>query len=124
MTAAVKRLEEAFENIGSEESTLSMQARFDILGQEIIAQSFYLMERQRINGTRISEEEKQLQQDSVEQFNIVEKVFSKFKKAGRLGEVKPNEKFDEQLLEKIKKKKSTISEIVQMIPTNGKAQTY
>lgn len=119
MTAAVKRLDEAFDNIENDESNLSIQERFDILGQEIIAQAFYFMERQRKNGTRISDEEKELQQETLEQFGIIEKVFMKFKKAGRLGDVKPNEKFGEQLLNRIQNKKSTIGEIVRTIPTGN-----
>lgn len=116
MTATIKNIEEAFEDIKDEESGLSMQERFDILGQEIITHSYYLMDRQMKNGTRISKEEKELQHDTVEQFNIIEKIFTKLKKAGRLSNVGPNEHFDEQLLKRIQSKKSTIGDIVREIP--------
>jgi ribosome-binding ATPase YchF (GTP1/OBG family) len=117
MTATVKNLNEAFDGIVDEDSGLSIQDRFDLLGQEIIAHSYFIMERQRKTHERMTAEEKLEQQDSVEQFNIIEKIFTKLKKAGRLSNVSANDHFDEQLLKRIQSKKSTIGEIVRELPT-------
>ena len=119
MTVTVKNIDEAFEGIIDEDSDLSIQERFDLLGQEIIAHSYYIMERQRKTHERMTVEEKLEQQDSVEQFNIIEKIFTKLKKAGRLSNVSPNGHFDEQLIKKIQAKKSTIGDIVRKIPPNN-----
>lgn len=119
MSLSVAGVDKAFRSV-EEDTTSSIQERFDILGQEIISNSYFIMERQRKTGQRISDEERDLQEDMVEQFNIIEKIFIKLKKAGRLGDVKPNDKFDEQLLSRIKSKKSTIGDIVQTLPTAPK----
>lgn len=110
-----KPVTKAFEEIESEESDLSMEERFDNLLQEIIAQAFLIIDRQRKTKQRITEDEKNLQDDSMYQLRMIEKAYALAKKNGRISP-KANIQFDEQLLGKIKLMKSSIGEIVREVP--------
>lgn len=111
----------AFENIEQNDGSKSADEMFDELGQEVIATSYAIIRRKKDGGPGMTSEEKQFLDEAQYQLQIIEKVFYKLKKNGRIA-VKPNEKFDQQLHEKIKqeisrpKPTSSVGNIVQMIP--------
>lgn len=114
-----KPVTQAFDDIENEDSDVSMEERFDNLLQEIIAQAFFIIDRQRKTKIRMTDDEKNLQDDMMYQLRMVEKVFSIAKKQGRIAP-KANEDFDNQLLRKIKNFKSTMGEIVRDVPVTTK----
>lgn len=111
----------AFDEIENEDSPLSMEERFDNLLQEIIAQAFFIIDRQRRTKQRMTDDEKNLQDDMMYQLRMIEKAFAIAKKQGRIAS-KPNERFDEQLVGKIKHMKSTIGDIVTTVPSVKKIE--
>lgn len=112
---------EALSHIEGNDSGKSMDQMFDDLGQEIIAHSYNIIKRKKEHNVGMTKEEKEWMEEAQYQFGIIEKVFAKLKKNGRIS-AGSNQKFDEQLASKIKKEvaktKSSIGQIVQMIPMN------
>lgn len=115
----------ALENIESGDGSKSAQEMFDELSQEVIATSYAIIKRKKGGGHGMTDDEKEFLHEAQYQLQIIEKVFSKLKKSGRIAP-SANEKFDDELREKIKeeisrpKPTSSVGQIVQMIPQNEK----
>ena len=114
---------EAIDDVMNEDSDLSIEQRFDQIGQEIISNAYVIIKRMKKGGPSMTSEEKTLQDEMMYQLNIVEKVFSKLKKAGRIAPP-ANKDFDTELMGKMKddleKSKSSVGQIVRMIqPESG-----
>lgn len=91
----------------------SLSEKFDALGQEIIADSYDILMRAKKKGMRVDADEEYMQVMKVKQFNIISSVFAKLKRQNRVID-EPNKDFDKQLIQKIKEKRSTVGEIVQI----------
>lgn len=116
-----KNLQSSLDAIEDENSQLTMEERFDGLMQQMIAFGFYIIDRHKQRGERIYEHEREWQKDTIDQLKMIERIFVMAKKNGRIFP-KPNEHFDEQLIDAIKKTKSTVGEIVRKLPKKEKEQ--
>lgn len=97
-----------------------IEERFDELMQQIIAFSFYLIDRQRETGQRAEEHEEDWINDAMKHLKNIEKGFAMAKKYGRVSP-KPNPNFDAQVIDKIDGFKKTVGEIVRKIPQNDQS---
>jgi hypothetical protein len=98
-------------------SSASFEEGYDQLAQEIMNIRFNNI-RTMISTGVVKTDDEELIKVIQHEFDEIDKIYRMVKKAGRLGDVKPNQKFGEQLLETIKKKKSTVGEIVRVVPIN------
>lgn len=106
---------EELEEIESEDSTLTLEERFDVLAQSLIMNAWEIIKRIRKKGERADPDEEYRQNESLRQFKIISGVYASLKKNNRISD-KPNEHFDEQLLQKIKAKKGSIGDIIRDVP--------
>lgn len=101
------------------DSDLSFEERFDDLGQALIANAFKVIKRIKKSGTNdpLSAEEIYIQEQSMKQFKVIERVYMTLKKANRIAG-KPNADFDAQLRLKMVKDNhtSSLGSIVRDIP--------
>lgn len=120
ITELNEQIDRSFEGLMSEsaDNNMTMEQRFDSLAQQLISLSFMIMDRQRIHKTRMTEDEKAFLDDGIYQLNLIEKVFGKLRKQGRLPQsaLVPNQDFDKQLIQQIAERKSSMSNIVQQLP--------
>lgn len=113
----------AIESIIEGSSDKSIVEMFDDLAQEIVASSFAIIKRKRGGGPGMTDEDKSFLDEAQYQLEVINKVLLKLKKAGRLPDDKPNEKFEDQLREKIKVEiakppVSSVAPIVTMVPVH------
>lgn len=97
-----------------------IEERFDDLIQQIIAFSFFCIDRQRETGQRTEEHEQDWIDDSMKHLKNIEKMLATAKKYGRLSP-KPNPNFDAQVIDKIDGYKKSVGEIVRKIPQNDQS---
>ena len=107
-------VQEALNNV-TENSEMTIEERFDDLGQVIIANAYAILSRIRETGVKIDPDEEYRQEETVRQFKVIASTMKILRSNGRITN-KVNEHFDEQLLKKIKDKKGTIGNIVVDIP--------
>lgn len=93
-----------------EEDIASLGEQIDQLGQEILATAFAYTDRLR-KGGRISADEEYKQKQMQVQFNYIEKAYNKLIRTGRVTGV-PGSISDANFIDAIKKKKSTMGDIV------------
>jgi hypothetical protein len=105
------KIDQALEEIGNEESEMTVEQNFDNLCQTILAQSYEICMRAKKKGVKIDEDDDYRQIQMVKQVRIISGIYAMLKRNGRIA-TKPNEHFDEQLLAKIKAQKGTIGDIV------------
>lgn len=111
-----KEIAAEVDDLELDESGSTLEQRFDNLAQYIIMSAWETIKRVRKKGTKIDQEEEYRQGETLKQFKIISGIYEKLKKNGRIAG-KPNEHFDEQLLQKIKDKKGSIGDIVRDIPS-------
>lgn len=109
------KVNRALDEISNDESEMTVEQNFDNLCQEILSQSYEICIKAKKKGTKIDEDEDYRQTIMVKQSRIIAGVYNMLKRNGRIA-TKPNEHFDEQLLEKIKKQKSAMGDIVVSVP--------
>lgn len=111
------------EEIESGESMNTIQM-FDDLSQDIVAYSYAIIKRSKTGGAKMLKEEKEWLDEAQYQLQIIHKTLMLAKKAGRLDDVKPNEKYADDVRDKIKEGiknpivKSSVAPIVTMVPVN------
>lgn len=115
-------LSQAFDAITDDDSDVSMEQRFLNLLHQFTANAFFIMDRQKRTGNRITDAEKEFQQDCMNQMNFIDKYFRMAKKNGFIADTKPRDTFDRDLLAEIRKQKSTIGEIVRTLPDPKKTE--
>lgn len=94
----------------SEESELTLEERIDKLGQDIIANAFFLITKNS-KGLKTTDGENDEQAEMIKRFKEITGIYSTLKKANRInGSV--NASFDKELLKKIKERKGSIGNIV------------
>jgi len=113
----IKKINQALDEIGSEDNGMTVEQNFDNLCQTILAQSYEICMRAKKKGVKIDDDDDYRQVQMVKQVRIISGIYAMLKRNGRIA-TKPNEHFDEQLLAKIKEQKGTIGEIVVKIPKN------
>lgn len=101
-----------------ENTDLSLEDRLDHLWQEIVSMSWNNIRLMATTGQKITPELREIQKEMIYEYNIIEKMVHKLKKDGRLSKdtKEVGKEFNDQLLDRIKKKKSSIAAIVQSIP--------
>lgn len=115
IAACENEIKDALDVIADETINMSMEQRFDDLGQTIIAQSYDILMSIREKGKRTDPDVEYRQIESVKQFKIIASTIQTLKRTGRITSV-PNADFDAQLMKKIKDKKSSMGEIVVSVP--------
>lgn len=108
---SAQKVNDALEEIANEESEMTVEQNFDNLCQTILAQSYEICMSAKRKGQKIDDDDIYRQEQMVKQVKIISGIYIMLKRNGRIS-TKPNEHFDEQLLEKIKAQKSTIGDIV------------
>lgn len=108
-------IKEALKSVVDENLNMSMEERFDDLGQTIIANSYTILMSIRLKGTKIDPDVEYRQIESVKQFKIIASTIQTLKRTGRITSV-PNANFDAQLMKKIKSQPSSMGEIVVAVP--------
>lgn len=109
---AIDNIEDSISGDGEFQDHSTLAEKFDRLGQEIISDGYDILMRLKTKGQRLDEDTEYLQSMKIRQFNVIASVFMRLKKQGRISDDKPNEKFDQELIEMIKKKRSSVGEIV------------
>jgi hypothetical protein len=103
----------SFEEMGE----LSIEEKIDRLGQEIMANAFYVMDRIGMEGKKSSKLEIELQEEAVRQFNYIKKTYDALMKMNRIStNPKNNTDFEKGLMEKMRETKSTLGSIVTAVP--------
>lgn len=105
------KIKEALDEVENEESEMSLEQKFDDLGQTIIANSYNILKSIRDKGVRIDPDVEYRQIESVKQFKIIASTIMTLKRTGRIVST-PNSQFDAQLMRKIKEQPSTVGNIV------------
>lgn len=93
-----------------EKELQTLGEKIDELGQEILATAFAYMDRLRAGG-KITEDEEATQIEMQRQFKYVESVYNRLRKSGRITDIEGS-KSDGNFMDKILKRKSSISPIV------------
>lgn len=96
------------------EQAESLEERIDALGQEIMANAFFVIDRIKKDGKKETKREIERQEELQRQFKVIRTVYSELKKMNRVIGV-PNPDFSKGLLQKIKDKESSIGAIVTRI---------
>lgn len=109
-------VEDAFQELFSMDSEWSMEERFDRLIEAMTASAFYLMDRQRRTGKKISDAERSFQEEGMAQLNMISKCWTIARKHGRVPKETTFSDFDDKLLARVIKMKSTVGDIVRDIP--------
>jgi len=103
----------SFEEMGE----LSVEEKIDRLGQEIMANAFFIMDRIGREGKKATKLEIELQEESVRQFNYIKKTYDALMKMNRISSnPKNNADFEKGLVEKMREVKSTLGNIVTTVP--------
>lgn len=95
----------------------SIEERVDELGQEILANAFFLIDKIK-KGKKVTKEEEAMQQELMSQFKMIETIYMKLKRMNRVvGE--PNADFSKGLIERLRAKKipGSIGDIVKNLPS-------
>lgn len=114
-------LEQAFESMFECDENATMEQRFDALLQVAWANSFYLLDRQRIYGKKPSDAEIDFQEQCDIQLKRMEKYFSMARKHGRIGN-NPNDNFGTELVVRIQKRRGSLGDIVRDVPVHPKKE--
>lgn len=113
----IPQVDEAFEELFSMDSSWSIEERFSKLLSAVTASAFYLMDRQRRTGRKVSDADRDFQQEAMAQLKLIEKCLVTAKKFGYLDGRKIEEAgFDDDVHSKVIKMKSSISDIVANVP--------
>lgn len=112
----IPMVDEAFEEIFKMDSAWSLEERFDRLIEAMTASAFYLMDRQKRTGKKINDAERSFQEEGMAQLNMISKCWGIARKHGRVPKETSFNDFDNNLLAKIVKMKSTVGDIVRDIP--------
>jgi hypothetical protein len=96
----------------------------DEIGQEIMANAVYMIEKIR-NGQKVTKEEEAMQVEMNVQFKYLESTYQKLVKMKRIEGVSDkgvnsNESFDKNFLQKIKNKQTTMGAIVRDMSEGAK----
>lgn len=116
MSGLTEHIEGAIDRFEYNLSSLSFEDAYDQLAQEIFNIRISNVRRMIADRKAPTKEDGELSKAIQGEFDEMSKVYEKLKKSGRLGDVTPNKKFGEQLLDTVKNKKKVIGEIVRMIP--------
>jgi len=111
----IPQVEEAFAEMFSMDSELSIEERLDKLVEAMTCSAFYLMDRQRRTGKKVSDAEREFQEEGMAQLKMIERCLSTAKKFGRLsGKVNPN--FESGIVGRIRSMKGSVGDIVMSLP--------
>jgi hypothetical protein len=94
---------------------LTLEQQIDALGQEILANAFVTIRKVRRYGKKSTIKEQEVQAELQTQFKYIQSTYLSLKKMNRV-QANPGNNFEENLLEKIKQKKSSIGNIVTRVP--------
>lgn len=109
------KIKEALQEVQNEDSDMTLEEKFDDLGQIIIANSYQILSSIRDKGVRIDPDVEYRQVESVRQFKIIASTIMTLKRTGRIVST-PNAQFDQQLMKKIKEQPSSLGSIVTLVP--------
>lgn len=109
------QVEEAFEHIFDMESEWSLEERFDKLMSAIIESSFHLLDRQRKKGLKVSDADRDFQEEAMAQLKMIDKAFSMAKKYGRLS-APADTNWESDIILRLKNRKGVLGDIVTYIP--------
>ncbi len=113
----IPQVDEAFAEMFSMDSEASIEERFDKLVEAMTCSAFYLMDRQRRTGIKVSDADREFQEEGMAQLKMIEKCLSMAKKFGRLsGKVNPN--YESEILIRVRGMKGSVGDIVATLPKN------
>lgn len=104
------------DNFENDLSEMSFTARYDQLAQQLFAIRLISIRKMASEKKKLTDEEHELIKVIQDYFNEMDKEYMKLKKAKRIADEPPNEKFGAGLTQQIKNMKSSIPSIEATIP--------
>ena len=95
---------------------LPLATRIDRLGQEILANAFVTIDRIRKEGKKATKKEIEIQEDLQRQFKYIQSTYISLVKMNRITDKPSNIDFESGLLQRVKKLKSSLANIVTKVP--------
>jgi protein subunit release factor A len=104
------------DNFENDLSEMSFAERYDQLAQQLFAIRLISIRKMATEKKKLTAEESELIKVIQDSFDEMDKMYMKMKKAKRIAEEPPNERFGAGLTKQIKEMKSSIPSIERTIP--------